>query len=483
VDPSTLDYSPILVLLVGVLTVFTQDLVRENSKTTLAITSATLTLVCLISILLVTTHTHLSVGGVFVFNSYSFFFTAVFSASALLVSIQSSAYAESKSNPFEFYALILVATAAMSFVAAATNLMALFVVFEAATVSTYALTAYSRKQKSSAEAAIKFFVVGAVSSGIILYGISLLYIATGSLNISPITTIIHGGSQILSVAFILLIAGFGFKVAAVPFHMWLPDTYEGAPYPTTSFLSSASKVMGFAALVKIFFYMGPSVTAIAGLDWRLVFAALALLTMTLGNLAALVQTSFKRLLAYSSISQSGYILIGLALGSAYAYAILLYFTVAYVFSKIGSFIAADNFESTYGARSVTDYAWLGRRSPMASFSLSIFLLSLAGIPPLAVFVAKFFMFYAAVQAGGAWIWLSVAGVLNSALSLYYYARVIKNIYLGVENQPPPDTQITRERLSYLLPILIALVLTVLLGVFEGPVIHAAQSAINSLGGA
>ncbi|MEM0120765.1 MAG: NADH-quinone oxidoreductase subunit N [Thermoprotei archaeon] len=478
--PNTFDYTPILVLLVGVVAVFTQDLVKQSSKSTLAITSVTLALVCLSSALLAATHAHFSVGGVFVFNPYSFFFTAVFSASALLVTIQSSAYTVARSEPFEFYTLVLVATAGMAFVAAATNLMALFVVFEAATVATYALTAYSKNQKASAEAAIKFFVVGAMSSGIILYAISLVYLATGSLSIAPIASLERGGSQILSVAFILLIAGFGFKVAAVPFHMWLPDTYEGAPYPTTSFLSTASKVMGFAALVKIFYSMGPSVAALAGLDWRLIFAALALLTMTLGNLAALVQTNFKRLLAYSSISQSGYILIGLALGSSYAYAILLYFTVAYVFSKIGSFIVADNFESNYGAKSISQYAWLGRRAPISSFSLAIFLLSLAGIPPLAVFVAKFFMFYAAVQAGGTWIWLSVAGVLNSALSLYYYARVIKNMYLGVEDQTPPDTQRTPEKWAYLAPILIALALTVLLGVFEGPVIHAAQAAMNSI---
>jgi NADH-quinone oxidoreductase subunit N len=482
-SPVSLDYSPLIVLAAGIVAVFTQDLVKENSKATITITGVALAAVTILSTLLVESHIRLTIGGVFVFNSYSFFFTAIFSASALLVCLQSSTYADTRVSPFEYYALILGATLAMSFVAAATNLIALFTMFEAATVATYALTSYSKANKASAEAAIKFFVIGAVSSGIILYGISLLYISTGSLDLSAITAYIHGGSQLLSVAFILLIAGFGFKVAAVPFHTWLPDTYEGAPYPTTSFLSSASKVMGFAALIKIFYYMGPSLEAAAGLDWRLIFAALAILTMTLGNLAALVQTNFKRLLAYSSISQSGYMLIGLALGSDYAYAVLLYFALAYVFSKVGSFIVADHFESTYKSKTVSDYAWLGRRSPIASFSLAIFLLSLAGIPPLAVFVAKFFMFYAAVQAGGAWIWLSVAGVLNSALSLYYYARVIKNMYLGVEGDQPPADNHTRETWAYLTPIVICLLLTVLLGVFEGPVIHAAHVAIESLGGA
>jgi len=479
-DPNMFYYSPVLVLIVGVAAVFTQDLVRQNSKVTLTIASVILAAVSVLSVLLVGVNAQFSLGGVFDFNSYAFFFSAIFSASALLVCLQSSAYTESRQNPFEFYSLILGATLAMSFVAAATNLIALFVMFEAATVSTYGLTAYSRKQKPSAEAAIKFFVIGAVSSGIILYGLSLLYLVTGSISIAPIAYVAKGGSQTLSVAFILLIAGFGFKVAAVPFHMWLPDTYEGAPYPTTSFLSSASKVMGFAALVKIFLYMGPSVTAAAGLDWRLVFAALSLLTMTLGNLAALVQTGVKRMLAYSSISQSGYMLIGLALASSYSYAILLYFALAYVFSKVGSFVAADHFESSFGAKNLRDYAWLGRKSPIATFSFSIFLLSLAGIPPLAVFVAKFFMFYAAVQTGSTWIWLSVAGVLNSALSLYYYARVIKNMYLGEENVPPPQPEGTRENWTYLAPILLALAMTILLGVFEGPVIHGAQLAIHSL---
>lgn len=475
-----LDYSPVIALLVGVAAVFTQDLVRQSHRATLTISAAVLGAVGLLSAVLVGADAGFSVGGVFHFDPYAFFFGAVFSASAFLAVLESSTYGEAKQNPFEFYALVLGATFAMLFVAAAQNLIALFAMFEAATVSTYALTAYSRANRPSAEAAIKFFVVGAVSSGIILYGISLIYLATGSVSISPIIGVAPGSAQLLQVGFILLIAGFGFKVAAVPFHMWLPDTYEGAPYPTTSFLSSASKIMGFAALVKIFYYMGPSLSATTGLDWRLVFAALSLLTMTLGNLAALVQTNVKRMLAYSSISQSGYIMIGLALASNYAYAILLYFALTYAFSKVGSFVVADHFETSYGARTLEEYAWLARRSPIASFSFAIFLLSLAGIPPLAVFVAKFFMFYAAVEAGGTWIWLAVAGVLNSALSLYYYARVIKNIYFGVENVPPPQTQTRGETWGYLAPILIALLLTVLLGIFEGPVIQAAKAAIGSL---
>lgn len=478
--PNILGYTPIIALVGGMAAVFTQELVRESSKIASAIACTVLALVSATSALLVGAHVGFSLAGAFRYDQYAFFFTAVFSASALLAAIQSYSYSDARDNPFEFYALMLGATTAMSLVAAAQNLIALFVAFEAATVSTYALTAYSKRSRPSAEAAIKFFVVGAVSSGIILYGISLLYLATGSVQISEIAGVTAGGARVLEVAFILLIAGFGFKVAAVPFHMWLPDTYEGAPYPTTSFLSSASKIMGFAALVKIFHYMGPSLTAATGLDWRLVFAALAVLTMTLGNLAALVQTNVKRLLAYSSISQSGYMLIGLALGSDYAYSILLYYALAYALSKVGSFVVADHFESSYGAKSIREYAWLNRRSPIASFSFAIFLLSLAGIPPLAVFVAKFFMFYAAVQAGGAWIWLAVAGVLNSALSLYYYAVVIKSIYLGVEGVPPPEPQPKREGWAHLAPILIALTLTVLLGVFEGPVIRGAQTAVGSL---
>jgi proton-translocating NADH-quinone oxidoreductase chain N len=473
--------SPIIVLIVGILAVFIQDLSRENNRANRLYAIASLLASMLLSLYLSQMGDATTFGGgSFAFNTYTYFYGTVFSLSALLVVLASNRFLSSLESPFEFNVLVLVATLGMFLVAASTNLVSLFVAFEMATVATYGMTAYAKDKKTSAEAAIKFFVVGAVSAGIILYSISLIYMATGTIAITSFFTVAQGSTRLLSVAFILLIAGFGFKIAAVPFHMWLPDTYDGAPYPTTTYLASASKIMGFAALTKIFLVMGPAVEAQTALNWQIAFGVLSLLTMTLGNLAALVQTDIKRMLAYSSISQSGYIIMGLALGSAFSYTIILYFVLVYAISKIGSFIVAEFFDAQYGARSISDYSWLAKKSPFSAFSLTIFFLSLAGIPPLAVFVAKFFMFYAAVQVGGLWIGLAVAGVLNSALSLYYYARVIKNMYLGVEGVPQAAQFKITENKNYAIPVLIALALTVALGLAEGPIIQLARYAVASV---
>jgi proton-translocating NADH-quinone oxidoreductase chain N len=473
--------SPIIALVVGVLAIFVQDLSKENNRANRLYTVVSLLASLFLSLYLAQLGDSTTFGGgSFAFNTYTYFYGTVFSLSALLVVLASNRFLSSRDSPFEFNVLVLVATLGMFLVASATNLVSLFVAFEMATVATYGMTAYAKDKKSSAEAAIKFFVVGAISAGIILYAISLIYLATGTINITPFLTVARGSQRLLAVAFILLIAGFGFKVAAVPFHMWLPDTYDGAPYPTTTYLASASKIMGFAALTKIFLVMGPAVELQTALNWQIAFGVLSLLTMTLGNLAALVQTDIKRMLAYSSVSQSGYIIMGLGLGSTFSYTVILYFVLAYAISKIGSFIVAEFFDTEYGAKSISDYSWLARRSPFSAFSLTIFFLSLAGIPPLAVFVAKFFMFYAAVQVGGLWIGLAVAGVLNSALSLYYYARVIKNMYLGADGSPQTEQFKIIENKNYAIPVFIALALTVALGLAEGPVIQLARYAVASV---
>jgi|BEDMetMinimDraft_1075159.scaffolds.fasta_scaffold00014_6 NADH-quinone oxidoreductase subunit N len=475
------EFLPVLVLAFGALLLFLQDVLLEDVTLSRLISIALLLCTTVLSLLLIQSHSHAYIAGdSFLFDSFSQIFGVVFSLSALLVVLTDSQFLKRLSSPFEFYVLVVLATLGMYFVAASTNLIALFVAFEMSTVATYAMTLFDKNNPHSAEAAIKFFVVGALSAGIILYAISLVYLATGSIDLKPSFALISpSASRLLAIGFVLLIVGFGFKVAAVPFHLWLPDTYDGAPYATTTYLASASKVMGFAALLKIFLTMGPSVQALSHLEWRVLFAALSIVTMSVGNLAALVQTRVKRMLAYSSISQSGYILIGLALASSFSYAVLIYFVLSYAVSKAGSFIVADYFETKFGASTFDDYAWLGRVAPLSAFSMSIFLLSLAGIPPLSVFVAKFFMFYAAVKAGGAWIWLAVAGVLNSALSLYYYARLIKNMYMGVANKQPRE-QAFQESISHVVPIAISLALTIALGLAEAPILGASQHAINSL---
>jgi proton-translocating NADH-quinone oxidoreductase chain N len=475
---------PLVALAASTVLLMVQDVAAPNPEVSRWIAAASLAFTAFLSAVLGASGTTGTVGGMFRFDSYAQFFDTVFSLSAFLVVLQSAKYQKSSKTPFEMNVLVIASTIGMFLVAASTNLLSLFVSFELATVGTYALVGYSRDSQRSSEAAIKFFVVGALSAGVILYGISLIFLTTGTLGITSAITLVDASeAKLLGVAFVLLIAGFGFKIAAVPFHFWLPDTYDGAPYPATSFLASASKIMGFAALVKVFLVMGPAVTALSGLDWRLLFGVLSLITMTVGNLAAMVQTNVKRMLAYSSIAMSGYIMIGLALGTAYAFSALLYFTLSYAVSKIGSFIVADFFETEHGARTVEEYSWLARASPFSAVSLSFFLLSLAGIPPLAVFVAKFFIFYAAVQVGGLWIWLAVAGVLNSALSLYYYARVIKSMYLGFSANSERKFDKITESWYYAIPTIIALGFTFALGVAEAPVLGAASHSLQILTGA
>lgn len=472
---------PLATLAISAVLLLLQDVLAPNPEVSRWIGTASLAFAALVSAISAAAGTTGTIGGAFRFDTYAQFFDTVFSLSAFLVILQSARYQKLSKTPFEMNVLVIASTAGMFLVAASTNLLSLFVSFELATVGTYALVGYSRDSQRSSEAAIKFFVVGALSAGVILYGISLIFLTTGTLGITSALSLTSAAeAKLLAVAFVLLIAGFGFKIAAVPFHFWLPDTYDGAPYPATSFLASASKIMGFAALVKVFLVMGPAVTALSGLDWRLLFGVLSLVTMTVGNLAALVQTNVKRMLAYSSIAMSGYIMIGLALGTAYALSALLYFTLSYAVSKIGSFVIADFFETEHGARTIEEYSWLARASPFSAVSFSFFLLSLAGIPPLAVFVAKFFIFYAAVRVGGFWIWLAVAGVLNSALSLYYYARVIKSMYLGFSPSSERRFEKVTENWSYAIPTIIALALTFALGIAEAPVLGAASNSLHIL---
>jgi NADH-quinone oxidoreductase subunit N len=476
-----LGLSPVGVLVLAQIVLFVQDLVKEGKRLSQYISAAALAVSCLLSVYLASSGNTVSfANSTFVFNSLAYYFGVIFSLSALLVMLSAGSFLSRAEYAFEFSSLAILGVLGSFFVASSTNLVALFVVFEMATTATYGMVAYARRSKLSAEAAIKYFVVGAVSAGIIIYGISLIYIATGSVSISSVFSVASQSSQLLDVGVILLIVGFGFKIAAFPFHMWLPDTYEGAPYPATTYLASVSKVMGFAALVRIFLVMGPAIYALGGLNWEVIFGLLSILTMTFGNLAALVQTSMKRMLAYSSIAMSGYMLIGLALGTSFSYAVLLYFMLTYAIAKAGSFIVAQFFESEHNAKSIDDYAWLARKSPLSAFSLTIMLLSLAGIPPLSVFVAKFFIFYASVQVGGYWILLAIAGVLNSALSLYYYARVIKNMYIGLAGESPPPQGARLERIGYMIPILTCLVLTIALGLGEGTVIAVAKHAVTTL---
>jgi proton-translocating NADH-quinone oxidoreductase chain N len=408
-------------------------------------------------------------------------FALVFLAVAFYVVLASARYVEKDRHLAEYYALIMLATAGMMMVASAVDLITLFAGLEVASISTFALVAFRKKDKRGAEGAAKYFVIGSLSSALSLYGISLLYGITGTTNISGINTALtnlpSGLDPGLLLAIGLIIAGFGFKVAIVPFHMWAPDVYEGAPSTISALLASSSKKMGLVLLFKVFLVGLIAVKA----DWQGVAAIIAIITMTLGNVLALSQTNIKRMLAYSSIAQAGYMLIALAVATPYALEGSIFHIITHAFMKGGAFIVVAAMAYVALGESVSDYKGLAKRAPFIAFSMAILLFALAGIPPLSGFWSKLVLFSGAVDAsavvGQEWmIWLAIAGVLNSALSLYYYVRVIKYMYV--------DEGTTRERIklpwSMTAAIAICVGATILIGLWPGPVIDLCEQAAHAL---
>ena len=361
----------------------------------------------------------------------------------------------------EYYALLLLVSAGMMAMAAAMDLIVVFLSLEVFSLGLYILSGLNRNDPRSSEAAMKYFLLGAFSSGFFVYGAALLYGATGSTQFAAIAAALTNGAydpNILYPAIGLLIVGFGFKVSLVPFHMWTPDVYQGAPTPLTAFMSVGTKAAAFAAFYRTFLFALASQQAV----WGMALAILAVLTMTLGNLAALRQTSLKRLLAYSSIAHAGYILVGLATGTPAGAEGALYYLISYAFMNIGAFAVVIMLEKqgemdASGER----LRGLARRAPGLALVMSVFLFSLAGVPPFAGFFAKFFVFAAAVQGG--WSWLAAVAMLNSAIGAYYYLRITVSMYFG---EPGEETVTTPVRsLPATVGMYIALAFTVLLGIF------------------
>lgn len=419
----------------------------------------------------------------FEIDGFSLVFKALFLAVALLVALGSADRLRAERRK-EYYALLLLAAVGMMGVASAADLIPLFISFELSSLATYTLVAYTKREERAVEAATKFFIIGAFSSAVALYGISLLYGIAGTTEIRALGAAAQepGLDLALSAGMVLVLAGFGFKITVVPFHLWAPDAYEGAPTPVTALLATGSKKMGFAALLKIFL-MG--LMAIR-LEWAPVLGALAVLTMTMGNLLALNQSSVKRMLAYSSIAQAGYILIAFPVATVYGVAGGLFHIITHSIMAAGAFFVVA---AVGGREDFPAFQGLAKRQPFLALAMSVFLLSLAGIPPLAGFQSKFVLFSGAVSAGldgeGWLIWLAVLGVLNSALSLYYYARVLKAMYfseLAPAFQSNPHAKPFTVASPLLLAIAVALALVVIIGLYPDPLLdillQAAQSALQ-----
>jgi NADH-quinone oxidoreductase subunit N len=389
----------------------------------------------------------------------------VFLAVTLLVVIVSIDFVKKSRNQVEYYSLLLFATLGMMIVASAGDLITLYIGLELASISTYVLAGF-RKDSKGSEAAIKYYIIGALSSALIVFGISLLYGITGTTNIALLSSLIGTNiANFYSVALlgaIFLVAGFGFKMAAVPFHMWAPDTYEGAPSPIVAFLSAGAKAMGFAAAFKVFAVATISMRA----DLGLAFAVLAVITMTLGNVVALRQQNIKRMLAYSSIGHVGYILIGFAVLTPLGYVGGLFHVLTNAFMKGGAFLAVALVSYALIGNRIEDYKGLGKRAPITAFAMLIFLLSLIGIPPLAGFWSKFVLILAAIEAGGYMTLLAVVLILNSAISLFYYGRVIKYMYITKQE----NAQRIEEPTSFVLALLLAVIAIFLIGLFPQKIV-------------
>ena len=420
----------------------------------------------------------MQVGTLLTLDTFSALFMLVFISVGIVIVLASPEFIRRDRNHGEYYALVLLALTGMTVVSESNDLIALFVGLETAGISSFALSGFRKSENRSAEAATKYFIIGGFSSALTLFAISLIYGVAGTTNIEAIGQTLQGsmvaldGSRsVVLLAVVLFIAGLGFKIALVPFHMWAPDVYEGSPTPISGLLAAASKKMGFAALFKIFLLA----VIVTKTDWQVAIAALAIISMTVGNLIAISQTNIKRMLAYSSIAQAGYILIALPVGTQYALEGGLFHILTHAFMKSGAFMVVAAMGAVAIGEKLEDFRGLSKRSPFLSFSMAIFLLSLAGIPPLAGFSSKFVLFSSAVYAsesGPTWlVWLAIAGVLNSALSLYYYARVIKYMYMD-----PGPTDRIRVPPMIGISIAFALIMVVAIGLYPQAVIEICKNA-------
>ena len=467
---------PELVLTGGALLVLGADLLiareRQGVLSWLAIAVLGATLVALLPL----AHAEATAArGLLAVDGFGFFFKIVFLGSAAMTILMSSRFLSVEgARAGEYYFLILCATLGMMFMASGIDLVTIFIGLETMAVSFYILTGYLKPNRRSNEAAVKYFVLGAFSLGILLYGMSILYGLTGTTQLRPIMAALatQPFGPALALAVILVVAGIGFKIAAVPFHMWAPDVYEGAPTPVTAFLSVGSKAASFAMLLRIFI----EGLAVFHAEWSPVFWLLAVLTMTVGNLAALTQSNIKRMLAYSSVAHAGYLLIGVVTATTRGITAMLVYIAVYAFMQLGAFVVvvALRQKDTIGDE-LKDLTGLYARSPLAAVAMLLFMLSLGGIPPTAGFMGKLWLFSAAIESG--YVWLAVIGVVNSAISLYYYVRVV--VFMWIKEDTAPVA--LRLGPAIALALVVAIVGTIALGTYPAPLFEFAESSARALG--
>lgn len=421
--------------------------------------------------------------GEFTADPLSVIFRGIIVLSALFTILLSERYVEQSGTSLgEFITILLTATLGAMFLSGTSELVAIYVSLETLSISSYLLTGYMKRDPRSNEAALKYLLIGAASSAIFLYGVSLLYgLSGGETQLAAIASHLQTGEQSLglTIALVFVIAGIAFKISAVPFHQWTPDVYEGSPTPIVAFLSVGSKAAGFSLAIRLLLSVFPSLSE----EWHFVFTALAILSMILGNVVALTQTSMKRLLAYSSIGQAGFVMIGLIAGTEAGYSSMIFYLLVYLFMNLGGFACVILFTLRTGTDQISEYAGLYQKDPLITLGLSLCLLSLGGIPPLAGFFGKLYLFWAGWQAG--LYTLVLLGLITSVISIYYYIRVVKMMVVK-EPQEMSESIINYPPLNFELPGLkalqVALVLSViatsLTGILSNPLFTLATESVN-----
>jgi len=425
-------------------------------------------------------------GGMILADGFSAFLDVVFLFSAALTILLALNYLPRTGiERGEFYTLLLFTVSGMMLMAQAADLIVVFLALELLSIPLYILSGFARPRSASEESAMKYFLLGAFASGFLVYGIALTYGATGTTNLAQILAVVQAGhatTGLLLAGAGLILVGLAFKVAAVPFHMWTPDVYDGAPSVVTAFMSIGAKAAGFAALLRVFVTAFPTLAP----QWMLITAILSALTMTLGNFAAIAQSNIKRMLAYSSIAHAGYILMGLvAAGSSksgltdFSVGASIFYLLAYAFTNLGTWavvIAVERAEggpSTSSGLALEDYAGLGARRPGLALAMALFMLSLTGLPPTVGFVAKFYVFRATLDAG--YLWLALIGVVTSLVSAYYYLRVVVLMYM----REGEGEALMNPALDF--TVAITATATFLFGLLPGPLMALATNALLTMG--
>ncbi|PZV26914.1 MAG: NAD(P)H-quinone oxidoreductase subunit 2 [Snowella sp.] len=424
--------------------------------------------------------------GSFNSDNLSIVFRGIIALSTAVTLLMSVRYVEQTGTALaEFIAIMLTATLGAMFLCSANELVMIFISLEMLSISSYLMTGYMKRDPRSNEAALKYLLIGASSSAIFLYGLSLLYgLSGGETQLSAIAaklTDVSGGQSLgLAISLVFVVAGIAFKISAVPFHQWTPDVYEGSPTPVVAFLSVGSKAAGFALAIRLL------VTAFAVItdEWKVIFMALAILSMVLGNVVALAQTSMKRMLAYSSIGQAGFVMIGLTAGTDEGYSSMVFYLLIYLFMNLGAFTGIILFTLRTGSDQISDYAGLYQKDPLLTLCLSICLLSLGGIPPLAGFFGKIYLFWVGWQAG--LYGLVLLGLLTSVVSIYYYIRVVK---MMVVKEPQEMSEVIKNypemqwSLPGMRPLQVGLILTVIAtsvaGILANPLFTLANDSVTS----